>query len=485
MPHDFPLNLLMYGRRMVQRRWNGSLLFVGLAVLALGLALAFPWVGVPLFGNLGSFDLPIDLGWGLRFGAVSYGMLTMLIALIISGRVALHRTWHIGETQVSARPIRPRTLVKFGALASVPALLFIYQFTLVDLGLVAHLADQENQSLLIRQNLGYTLAEQRLLFNPFQIPSATVGDRSVLLFQLAKPGLVLPLIAACLCLIGAWLLKHRSSRIPPAVATPAPSPPRIVWLAVGIIGIILLGRAPLGLYVNALGKQAITLGAYSTALQRFALAATLAPALDSQLAFHQARGAALVNQGKRANRDAGLYRASQFRALGSNDQASLEDHLLNTQYPQDALVTQDTALTLESQIEHDLATALSFNNVQRIQDFPLDSLQQVDQVLPALEQDLPHLDALLADQPTNGYAHFLRGRILLITRSYDRAALDFQATLTHTSDRDMRSASDTYLAFCLGGQGDFAGERRLLMTAMELDDGYYNTTAREAASGLH
>ncbi len=49
----------------------------------------------------------------------------------------------------------------------------------------------------------------------------------------------------------------------------------------------------------------------------------------------------------------------------------------------------------------------------------------------------------------------------------------------------MLSTAYTYLSFCETNLGNYAEGRALLIKAVNLDYGYYNAIAREAASGLH
>jgi len=102
---------------------------------------------------------------------------------------------------------------------------------------------------------------------------------------------------------------------------------------------------------------------------------------------------------------------------------------------------------------------------------------------------LPWLDQLIPEGGWSGaggvYAHYMRGYILFLNHDYDLAASDFRSILRLANDADMDSASYTYQALCAGATGDDAQERELLRKAVGLDHGYYNTIARETASGLH
>jgi tetratricopeptide (TPR) repeat protein len=434
-----------------------------LALVALLLAGSVSWIGVPLIQTTGSWAWPVDVGWGITNRIFSYGLLCLLAAGLC-----------LGYTLVAAwQPLRSYTLMLLGCLATAILLLFIWQFALVDLPQVSALAAQENQSLLIRGHLGYALAPQLLPMSPWHVLIATPGDRLILLVQLAQPGILLPLVAGLLCFGGAWTRrqdarasKHRWYR-------------RAGWIVLGLGVIVILGRAPTGLFIEHQGQQALAQGNYHAALDRFSQAVAITPTLATWPAFQQERGAALYLLGQTTNRDVGLYLAAYYRQLGALNQAWLEDETLARADPQDPLVRQDMVQTLEQLAQRDVGAALPITNMQAVQ-HPQIALQT-----RALDRALPWLDALIQVQPDNLYAYYLRGRIFFTAHAYELAAQDFQTILSLSRDSEMQSASYTYLALCRAGLGDYASERALLKKAIQLDSGYYNTTARETASGLH
>jgi hypothetical protein len=54
-----------------------------------------------------------------------------------------------------------------------------------------------------------------------------------------------------------------------------------------------------------------------------------------------------------------------------------------------------------------------------------------------------------------------------------------------SSNSDILSSVNTYLALSAGGQQHFIDERNLLYKALQFDPNYHNNTARETLSGLH
>jgi tetratricopeptide (TPR) repeat protein len=480
-----PTRLSKFGRALLA----AGVIWPSLAIALLLLACVISWISVPPIHSYGGWELAIDLGWGVQSKLVSYGLLSLLIALICLGRTLAAFDWKGYWFDHSApwrpRPLRPRSLLAMGWLATVPSLLFLFQFLLADLHLTTMLADQENLSLLIRQHLGYRLASQRLPMRPFQISSATLDDRLGLLIQLANLGVLLPLIGGVFCLYGAYQARRkREISLRARLYEGGVARTRSIWrrpafwIAASILGLILLGRAPAGLVYEYFGRQALIAGQYQTALDLFSQAQALNPALDSMASFHQERGEALYRLHYQANLDVGLYLAASYRKAGALDQAWLQDQSLAQRYPHDALLQQDMAVTLEALIEHNTSVAQLPVNEEAAQQNPQLPIKITNKALG-------WLDKLLQLEPDNLYAHYLRGRIYFATHTYELATRDFEDTLTLSTDRDMQSAAYTYLAFCRAGVGDYVGERSFLEKAIELDNGYYNTTAREAASGLH
>jgi tetratricopeptide (TPR) repeat protein len=227
-----------------------------------------------------------------------------------------------------------------------------------------------------------------------------------------------------------------------------------------------------------MGRQALAEGDYALAEGRFDRAAALDSGLAALPGIHQERGAALYFLHRNGDPDVGLYLAAQDRTSGDLDQAWLVDNALLRQYPRATPVLYDSLLTLELLAETNTRVAVT----------PADSeasIQEPALALAAVNRALPWLDQLLQLQPTSIYGHYLRGRTLFAARSYELATRDFRALLMLSTSTDLQSNSYTYLAFCRAGLRDYPGERSLLQQAIWLDPGYYNTTAREAASGLH
>ena len=509
MPRVLPRIMPRLARlRVALDRWAGGAHAVGalwllLAGCALALAGPAPWLSLPLIQSWSGLALPLDLNWGPRVAAVSYGTLALAAAALVWGRALLALDWRqtpIGRYVSSPpRPPRTRTFVAPGLSAVGIAALFVYQLLFVDLARMARLAEQERIALLIRAHLGYALPPQHLTMRPFQVEAATLGDRLALLVQLAGIGPLLCVGAGLLCGYGAYVSQHarRQAEVGAQAAAGRSRRPvrpyagqlaahshmrrRLLWIALGVgtlIALVVLGRAPAGLLFERAGRQAIAAGEYQTALDDFERASALDTALDQTPSFHRERGQALYLLHRPADRDVGLYLAQQYRTASALALAWQEDELLRQRFPRDALVIADQALTAEQSLERGLRSAALPTD-------PETERQRPQTALEPFQRPLVWADQLLALQPDNPYAHYLRGRLLVAMHSYEQAELDFRALLRRSDDGDLQSAGLTYLAFCAAGRGDSTGERALLRAAIKLDHGYNNTTAREAASGFH
>jgi tetratricopeptide (TPR) repeat protein len=489
----------------ISRRFGRVVRGTGIAWPALAVAfalaaLALPWFSVPLIRSYSLWAIPVDLGWGVRIGFVSYGLMMAIIVLTTSGRALLALDWRMTRfgrrLGVRPRPLTHRTLIGIGIALLAPLPMLIYQVTLADFNLAAAFAGQENQSLLIQEHLGYQIAAQHFPMQPFQIAIATPGERLYLLAQLADLTVFFPIVAALLCWYGAYHLRRsRAITLRAALYAVPPRPisrtRRRLWVGVAVFGVIVLGRAPLALLCEQLGVQATAAGAYGAAVADFGLAQVLNPSLANLLSFHEERGKALAPSHSDATLDVALYRAAQDRAAGSPDQAWHEDQQAQRHSGNDAALRQDMVLTLEMLVEQHANHGLSGADRKALRQAPLAPLYNAGTIVPAADQTLPWLDQLIAVQPTGRsgagevYAHYMRGYILFLNHDYDLAASDFRATLRLAGDADMDSASYTYQALCAGATGNYAQERDLLQKAVGLDHGYYNTIARETASGLH
>lgn len=454
-----------------------------LAAACLIAAVALPWVRIPLIGAMGALGLPLELGWGIHTSVLSYGLLCLLVAAVC-GAAGLLALLPRASVRALGRPLSLRVplLVTLGALALAITALYVFQTLLADFRLIGVWADQENQSLLIRYHLGYALPRQLRALQPFQVETATVTDRLLLLVQVSTIGILLPALAGLLCLYGAWLARGDAATEPlSSLETERARGVRLLMLGAAVaVGVIILARAPAALAAEKLGQDAVTGGDYAAAFARFDWAERLNPNLTAFATFRTQRGEAQYVLGARTSEDASLYLAGQYRTQRSYLLAWGADFPLLQAHPDDAVVRQDTLLTLERIIESSTNVGLTPVDDEAAFHNPTVILKTEE-----VDSSMPWLDALLRIDPSNVYARYLRGRTLFTLHAYELAGQDFQAILAVSHDAYARSAAYTYEALCRAGLGDYAAERELLQQAVELDDGYYNTTARQAASGLH
>lgn len=468
--------------RFGRAAWTAGVLWPLGAAAILIVAAWQTWIGVPLMMRATAWDLPVNFGWGWQASWFSYGLVLLLVALVLLARAAL--AWP-GLPARWARPLSPRALIWLGLLCLGVPLMLLWQTTMADLPLMAQLAANENQSLLIQKHLAYHLQAQHIPMLPFQVDVSSIAARATLLYQLAGAGTYLVLLAALVCAYGAYAMRQTGA---PAVVTagqPAHRWRPLWWAMGGVVALVIFGRAPLGLWYEQLGQNSLTTGNYAAALQQFATAQALNPNLTALPSFHQERGAALFHLQRSNDPDIGLFLSAQFRATGALELAWRQDQSLLSQYGPTSAIVQESVTTLELLAERDSSNGLSHAQITALARYPLAAVPDVAQVLPQLALAQTRLTDLLALQPTNIYAHYLKGFILFANHDYAAASQDFLAIQPFTSDRNMQSIAMTYLAFCHAGVGDYAGERSLLQKAMEFDNGYYNTLAREAASGLH
>lgn len=446
-----------------------------LMVAALVAAVRISWLDVPLIQSYSGWRIAVDLGWGAHATGVSYSLVALVVAVCCFARIIVLPWW----------PLTRRALIVMGVASASVTLLFALQFLFIDYRLVDQLARQESEYLATLAYLNYHMPAQLLVMHPFLIGDATLWDRVRLLAQLVNPGALFPLVGGLICLGGARFIQPRGTdqsldgeQREGSVSWMRAQ--RISLALVGIIALVIIGRPLLGWVYDQFGQAALNAGEYSKALDDFGHAQTFMPRLADALSFHRDRGEALYLLGVRQNPDVGVFIASQERSGGDIMKALQAETSYAQVFPYDTALHQTTVNTLE-----EISFAIA---VPRIA--VADSETPVEQPTIALQvasadEALTYLDELVQNDPTSVYAHYVRGRLLMTQQTYALASRDFLAVIALTHDREMASSGYTYLAFCAEGQGDLAKARLLLMKAESLDDGYFNTTAREAVSGLH
>lgn len=469
--------LWYYGKRLSGFLLRGGMIWAILSILGLFAASYAPWMAVPLIQVYRGWDIPINLGWGGVIPAINYGSVSLALGLIFLVRAAL----------VPWKPLRRGSFVAMGVASFGVFGLFLFQFLFVDFQFVYQLWERESRYLVINNLLGYSMPAQYFAWNPFTFDMSGVGDRWNLFRQLINPGTLLPLVAALLCFFGAVFAPTKAA-LPQRALIHYPrfiERHRTAWRR-GLVGVaIVLGALILArpivavrLYFDA--QSAIKAGNYQPALVNLKRARQLLPTLDALPDFHQYRGEALYQLGQTQNLDSGLYLAAQYRNSTSLQQALQEDDMLYQRFPNSTLVRQDLALTLEM-----LANLYTSVKLLVPDNEALATQPQLAATIQIPATALPWLNQLLQIEPDNVYGYYLRGRILFSQQAYENSANDFAQVVNLSHDKEMKSTAYTYWAFCDVGRNNIQGARDLLFTAEKLDDGYFNTTAREALSGLH
>ncbi|HEX9035402.1 MAG TPA: hypothetical protein VF808_00260 [Ktedonobacterales bacterium] len=457
-----------------------------IGAMLLALAAVAPWLRVPLVRAYYAGDFHIQLGWGPRGVLPTYATVCLALAGVFALRAITAWLSH-GEWASSIpwrRSLTARTCIAMALISLSVSLLFVYQFTLVDFVSVTRMIGQYDQSSLIRPMFGYTLPQTIQPLAPFQMSGETPADRlgALIEFVLSSTpniGLFLPVLGSLVLLVGAY--RRRQAALA-NIADPEHSLPRryVALLVVSLFAVMLLLRAPAGLVCQWFGVQSVNSGSPQAALNWFQRATTLTPTLQDLPTFHQEYGEAQYLAGAQNTLDAGLYLAQQYRDMVAVDQAVTEDMLLAQRYPGNPQVTLDTTLSLEQSIVNQTNQALlPADNEQRTR------YSQIAGMVYLNQSAMPSIDELLQVSPNNLYGHYLRGRILYAQGAFEPAAVEFDTVLTLTSDDSTKSSAYTFLAFCADGLGDYTSGRAYLAKAENLDSGYYNTTARQAASGLH
>lgn len=311
-----------------------------------------------------------------------------------------------------------------------------------------------------------------------------------LLFAELIPQVIMPLLATLLLALVSYSIRRLVLRRMDTTSATPPAPGGsshvtyrrwLLPIAAMSFGLFLFARGPVGVWFHEQGKNALDAGNYQSALVWFKRAKSLLPALDALPSFHAERGEALYQLGNTNTLDSGLYLTQHDRDLGAYTQALAIDEQLAQQYPGDALINHDTVISLKLL----LFSFAGSVNAQLPPDAAALVIQSQLVAYASEDQALPYLNELTQRQPDGVFAFYLRGRINFAQGAYESAEADFQQAIRLSTDREMLSTSYTYLSFCHTALGDYTGARTLLLKAVKLDDQYFNTTAREAASGLH
>ncbi len=423
------------------------------------IASVVPWLNDPFGPRYNAWQLPIYLGWFPRIAILNYGVLCVCCAVLL---------FLIGYAHY--RPFRGsqyflRRHIEAGVICLVPLVLFFAQYLLIDMQSINQLAQHKIQMLLIIGHYNYRVGAQTVVIKPFVLNIALVGDRFSLLVNQLSFGMLLP----CVCSV--LLLSYKRSLGSTKISVRS----KVIWSIGTLVFILLVGRATLGVACQKLAEQSLDMGNYSDALTWLDRAVKLNPTLDTVTFYHVDRGAALYFlHPNRLNADSHVYLASMYIGRKNFVQAYQQmSPLVSSQGNVASWVNDEMSFTLEELVENS------------------GPLKQRDPSLgnPLLgnandDATLQWLQPLASLYPNNLYAIYMLGRVHYELRNYSLCLIQMHAITHLSSDTDLLSSAYTYVALSDIEQGNYALGRAELLTAIQLDPNYRNTSAREEMSGI-
>lgn len=424
------------------------------------LAAFLPWLTDPVMGNMMAWQLPLNIGWQFHVEVVNYGVLCTGCAAYIFYIVYAKVRGHNDDNMVIA-----------GLLCFVPLLLFLLQYTCIDIVASTILAHHKTQVLLIQERYGYGAPADRIKLQPFDVDAATVTGRLILLVDQVSIGALLPLVSA-------WLLldygRRGSSAVQKTQDKLLSSPIRMmrsrrIWLLVGCVALLLFGSGPSATLCEYEAKLLLSSGNYTQALYWLDAAYVFNPGLEQVPSYHIERGQALyfLHPDQQSD-DSRIYLAWVYR--GQHDYLDAYQELLPVwqSHRHEAWAVSEMSTTLEYLSEY--TKYLNGPVVLR----------------PANDDTaLRWLQQLTIVDSSNVYGQYQVGRIQCDLHNYPACTAYMLVTLHLNNNADIQSSAYTYMALSDIGLGNYAHARNLLFQAVQLDPSYRNNTAREELSGLH
>lgn len=430
--------------------------------LAAGMMLVaslLPWYFDPLGSGISPWQIPVDLGWQVRSGFFSYGLLCLCCAMVIL--TIPFSVWRTGQGQPVKVTASRCILVALCCL--LPAALFVTQFLFIDMERVASISSQEVQLLLIRAKFGYGASPQFVPLQPLLLEPMALEGRVALLLNTVDGGFFLPLLST-LVLIGCRNLFPLSRHLQFV------SRQRAGLLLAGLaLTMLLLGRGPVALACTSYADGLLMHGEYVGALNWLDRARSLNPALEHLPAFHIKRGQAWhFLHPHQPNADSKVYLAATYRQQ-SDFLASYQELQRAHQYAPDARWVTDEISTTLIRLTEMSKPVKGAMNIQR-----LDNNRRA----------LTWLQSLAQANPASVYAHYTMGRVYCEFKENETCEQHMQQVLRLTGNREIRSSAYTYLGLSRVQRGDVAEGRRFFFKAQELDIEFRNNIARQALSGL-
>jgi tetratricopeptide (TPR) repeat protein len=466
---------------MTNRPWSARrswapyrVILPGIAGVLMLVSSIFPWFNDPVGTPLTAWQIPVDLGWQLRFEALNYGTLCTCCALYIF--FVSRQAWSVYQARRNADPsglimtsqISPtRCYRQAGLLCLIPSLLFLFQFLVVDMGMIAEITGNQIQLELARSHFGYASAPEFIPILPFSLHQLHMTGRATILSDQAGIGLFMPVICTLIMLMARSFLS-RSQLIIAALPQFMRRRRRIMLCGAVLLALILLGRAPAALASEYQAEHMLNIGNYANALSWLDRAQLLNPSFDMLPEYHIKRGQALYFQHPRKpDVESKTFLGNYY--LTQNDVYTSYQVLKNVwnTYPHTTWLRDEMSLTL--------AQLAETRN-------PLKGIKQLRLIRD--EPALPWLDEILSIDQNNFYAQFTAGRILCELHNYAACEAHMRMVLNINKSFELQSAAYTYIAISKFGLGDFSNAREYLYKAQDFDPTYHNNTARQYMSGM-
>jgi tetratricopeptide (TPR) repeat protein len=450
-------------------------LMAGGSMLAASL---LPWLVDPLGKAFPAWQLPVDIGWQLRSGLFSYGLLCLCCALYAFFIAFL--TWKQEEQRAISPYKLRRHYTLAGILCLIPIGMFFIQYLFIDMTSIAQLAQHEFQTLFIYSHFGYQVSTP---FIPIQLNTfnpSTLNDRSALLMDQVQIGLYLPVLAMlCLFATRHMLPVGETMRMPATPATFSLQQKRegqkrrraFIIIACFILLLIVLGRGPAALVCQFQAEHLLSTGEYASALTWLDRASTLNPSLEQLSTYHIERGQAWYYlHPDQPSMESLAYLADFY--LSEDDYSSAYQELIDVRQ-------QSLATSIPTWLTNELSTTLTrLAELQR----PLNGT--IAQRVTRGPSSIMWLNVLTHTDPGNVYAHYTLGRIAYDQHDFTTCEKQMLAVLNLSSESNILSSAYTYLSLSDEAEGKDVQARDYLFEAQAFDPAYRNNTAREEISGL-
>jgi hypothetical protein len=415
-----------------------------------------PWLQDPLGSLTTAWQLPVDPGWQIQAPALTYGLLCAASAIgcwfLVIARY-LPFVNRLGLPQLRYKAL----------ICLVPALLFSGQMLCCDFARITHMAQHEQQALLIHRLFLYSTVDQLILLRPFVLHVSTFWGRLQILIDQLDYGFLFPLLAFCLLAI--W--ENFGSR---TTGLRSKKSAFLLPLSIILLPGLIFARASIGAVYEKQAQSALSAGAYEQALSLLDTARFFLPTLNDAAFYHLERGQALyyLSPQQRTTLESRAYLAASYRALRDFPDAFQQDYALWVDFPSTPWIVDELSGTLEVWIESQQPLKLG-----------------AGQTLDNAEASLPWIQMLERVDSTNVYGWYLEGRIYYMSHAYS-ACISLLSRIPRLSqEAAILSSVYTYLALSEMALGDPVTGRAWLFHAIALDAGYRNNTARETLSGLH